>query len=96
MYATPGRTGLLIPRKGHRPSIEQGRCLAKVRPETVRVQSSGEVRAIKEVNCVVLRHLAQRAVRGRIIGRVNSVKVGEKERRFVSPELCKSSLGLSG
>ena len=44
----------------------------------------------------MLRHLAKRAIRGRIIGRVDSVKVGEKEWRFVSPKLRKSSLGLSG
>ena len=44
----------------------------------------------------MLRHLAERAIRGRIIGRVDTVKVGKKERRFVSPNLGKSSLGLSG
>ena len=48
------------------------------------------------MGCVVLRHLAQKALRGRIIGRVNTVKVGNKERRFVGPELCKYSPGLSG
>ena len=74
---------LLDPRKGHRPSIKHGRRLCKVRPETVRVQSSRKERAIKEVDCVVLCHLSQRADRGRIIGRV---EFGEGRRKGM--EIC--------
>ena len=88
MYSTPGGTGLLTPREGHRPSIEQGRHHCRVRPEGNRVQSGGEVRAIKKVKSVVLCHPAQGAIWGRMIGRVYMVKVGKEERGFVGPELC--------
>ena len=76
LFSTPGRTGLLTSREGRRPSIKQGRHRCRVRPEGNRVQSSREVRAIKKVKSVMLCHLAQGAIWGRMIGRVNVMKVG--------------------
>ena len=47
------------------------------------------MRAVEEVNCVVLRHSTKRAGWGRIIVRINMVKVGKEEGGLVGPELCK-------
>ena len=88
LFSTPGRTGLLTPREGRRPSIKQGRHRCRVRPEGIRVQSGREVRAVKKVKSVMLCHPAQGAIWGRMIGRIDVVQVGEKERGLVCSELC--------
>ena len=66
--------------------------------ERSRVQCCGNERAVEELYLVVLCHSAQRAGRRRMVDRIYVVGfilgVGEKEGRFVSPELCKVSLGL--
>ena len=48
------------------------------------------MRAVEEMGCVMLCHLAQRTVRTRIFEGHNMVKLGRKDGGFVSPELCKS------
>ena len=95
MYSTPGSAGLLRSREGHRPRIEQGRRPCRVRPQRVRVQICRYVRAVEQVNCVVLRHSTQRAGRGRVVVRIDMVKVGKEEGGFVCSELSKKSSGLS-
>ena len=47
------------------------------------------MRAVEEVNCVVLYNSTQRAGRGRLIVRINMIKVGKEEWGFVGPELYK-------
>ena len=53
------------------------------------------MRAVEQVSCVVLRHSTQRAGRGRIVVRIDMVKVGKEEGGFVCSELSKKSSGLS-
>ena len=48
------------------------------------------------MNCVMLRHPAQRTAWGGVGCRIYSVEVGLKEGGFVGPELCELSPGLSG
>ena len=53
------------------------------------------MRAVEQVNCVVLRHSTQRAGRGRVVVRIDMVKVGKEEGGFVCSKLSKKSSGLS-
>ena len=88
IYSTPGNTGLLCSREGRRPPIDQGRRSHRVRPKSARVKDCRDVRAVEQVDCVMLRHPAQGTKRRRMICRVNMVEVGYKERGLIGSNLC--------